>query len=900
MALENLPNIRSELEDYQLTAAPALPAGDRVLLVGTASQGPVNQPIAIATPEDAINMFGSADKGTLVRGFAEAYFAPGGAKDIRLVRISNGDKASLVLNETAGVDENKQTIDPISGLPIPAMVVTARYPGSIYNLVSFRQEYINGKITIVAYNPISKQESYFVYDPFGQDSSAVSDVVGLANAINADANMSSVVVAEANEIRTSYEIDVQDDMPFVTKGSGSFLVDLISAFKQFDYKNDDMITTDDVASTTLAADIDNVATSLTVATVPDFDVDGSTGYLKLYEVVNGEVTNLEIVKYTNVDTATKTYTIERAQFGTAAVAHTVAQNTIVDHYVPFYPMPLAATCANRIVKLNEVYILDNYSASLDSAGKTQIELPYPSQVDGTLAKPILGADGTVKGDGEAIHVVTNSIVGTGDGSTTVFEFSAYEEINSATLKVFKTSSAGVTVQLESGYTLTSPGGENNDKIASITFDSAPSADTVITVSYESEPFPLSQETSLAAVQATNSYRSYFIAGDKIYFGTAQPADMKIIYQAKLTFRIGSDVVLTNAKDGKISFTGIDVDTSTIKHIGLDYTYQPEWVDLSAAKSLQDGSDGIEMTNNEKYKLLANLYDAIADYPVEVIALMNTYLDDTKIVYDDETGLPVEVNAGFAEQLNEHLESLMDGVSETCGVIAVKPAASPRIDDVKNWYRNLTETSMSDRNRAANVMAGLNARLLNVVVYEPIIANNIVNFPYATTGEAHYAGMISKLAPASAPTNKPLGAEVIALRYNLSARQLNTLAGYRYVAGRVIPGVGNVICDAVTAASSDSDWTRLTSFRIVAAAMKAIRSVARPFIGEGFSAAKRAALDSAITTTLGKMKEDGSIIDYNFSIEQTPEEFVSGSVRIPLEIRPAFELRVIKVIVKLTA
>jgi len=935
--LSHLPNIVSTLQDGNLDTARVVSSGDSILILGTSTKGPKNSPTAIRTPEAAVAAFGSAESGTLVRGFCEAYYAPGAVKDIRLCRITNGNTAELIVNESAGTEEKTETVDAVTGLAIPAMTVTANDPGDIYNSVSFRQEIVNGQLSVVGYNPVSGLESVIPFDPTAVVSGSVSDVVGLVAAINADTNLAGIVTAEANEIRTSFELDVQKDMPYVD-ASGSIVINLVDAFKLADTDDDYTVDTSDVAVANLAANINVDPTAVdggvvTTDALPVFMAADSTGYLKIYHKVGDVVTDMEIVQYDGVDIATKTYSVKivdvaptgviaadeykRGMFGTTIAAHTTANSTVVEQYVPVFPFPASVTASNRLVKLNEVYQLNDMAAELSSSGKAAVSLPYPIQMSGALSIPLLKLDGSVDlvNDGEAKHLVRNSYIGVGDGETKAFTFTAYEAIDSDAvdgdgdleLKFFRTSTAGQTVLVPKddgsgvGWTLTDVGG-GDGQVAAVTIEPAPSSKSIITVSYNSEAFALTQHPTLSAVTATHSYKSYFAAGKKITFGTAQPADMAIYYSAKVVYTIDKDVIISDAAAGKIAISAGDnqPDIDNIRVFGFDYDYQPEWVNLSASQSLQGGTNGIIMSNIDKYDVLTDTYAAIADYPVDIITVMNTYLDDTKVVYDDETGLPIEVNAGFVQQLNAHLESMMDGVNEAFGVMAVKPADSPKIDDVASWFTKLTVTSTSDLTRAANVMAGLDARLINVVAYEPVIANNVITYPYAATGEAHYAGLVSQLVPKSATTNKSLGTEVLALRYNLSARQLDKLTELRYVGGRLISGIGPVVCDGVTAAATGSDWVRLSTFRIAAAAMNVVRAVGRPFLGEGFNDAKKAALDTAISKGLLAMQEDGALRSFSFAIHQTPAEVVAGVARIPLVLGPAFELRRIAVEVKLTS
>jgi hypothetical protein len=234
-------------------------------------------------------------------------------------------------------------------------------------------------------------------------------------------------------------------------------------------------------------------------------------------------------------------------------------------------------------------------------------------------------------------------------------------------------------------------------------------------------------------------------------------------------------------------------------------------------------------------------------------------------------------------------------------MAVKPAASPRLEDVNAWYTGLTVTSTLDRTRAANAMAALDAKHVSIVAFESVIANNSISVPYSTTGEAVYAGIICKLPIGQAPTFKNLGTQVTTCRFKLSSRQLDLLTSKRYVTSRLTPEGTWVITDGVTAAATGSDYTRFSTLRIAFAAMDVVRSAGRPFLGNLFNAVKIAALETAITKGLLAMQDPavGALRKFDFRIEQTPQERALGIARIPLVLWPEFELRRIEVVVKLS-
>jgi hypothetical protein len=94
----NLPGILAEFKDggLALRQDPNPPATDSILLLGTAIDGPILEPVAVdaATVEllfgKAINPNGTPNGSTLVKAFEQAYAA--GSRDIRVMRVT-GEKA---------------------------------------------------------------------------------------------------------------------------------------------------------------------------------------------------------------------------------------------------------------------------------------------------------------------------------------------------------------------------------------------------------------------------------------------------------------------------------------------------------------------------------------------------------------------------------------------------------------------------------------------------------------------------------------------------------------------------------------------------------------------------------------------------------------------------------------
>lgn len=308
--------------------------------------------------------------------------------------------------------------------------------------------------------------------------------------------------------------------------------------------------------------------------------------------------------------------------------------------------------------------------------------------------------------------------------------------------------------------------------------------------------------------------------------------------------------------------------------------------------------------DHKYANLNEVYTYLEDYKVDNIAVVGVYGDDlvselvlrpvepgTALVAEEddyaltkaEDGLSYEGASEFAAQLAGFCKAVSSRVSQTLGFIALKPAVTPTLSAVKTYVNGLLAKTGEPLVATERVYSGLIS-----LVAGPKVEFQGLRESYLDSGVAAYAAMVSILAAQSSPTNKVLpGAG--RLEYNLSPAQLDELCGinivtFRNKAGRV------VITDAMTTAGQGSDYTRLTTSRIVNDAVESVRTVADPFIGEPNDLPQRNALNTAIESALKAMREAGAISAYRFAIESTPTEIISGRMRIILEIVPAFELR----------
>lgn len=237
---------------------------------------------------------------------------------------------------------------------------------------------------------------------------------------------------------------------------------------------------------------------------------------------------------------------------------------------------------------------------------------------------------------------------------------------------------------------------------------------------------------------------------------------------------------------------------------------------------------------------------------------------------------------FAAQLAGFCTVVSSRVSQTLGFVALKAATATDLATIKTYINGL-KTQLF--NGFLSVVAGPKARFAS---YD--------GTSYLDSGVAAYAAQVVMLPAQSAPTNKVLpGAG--SLEYNLSPAQLDQLCGNNIVTFRTKAG-NIVVTDGITTAGRTSDFTRLTTMRIVNEAVQSIREVADPFIGEPNDLPQQNALSTAIRSTLDAMVKVGALRAFRFSLNATMQDYIDGKMKVEVELVPAFELRKISTTVSL--
>lgn len=182
----------------------------------------------------------------------------------------------------------------------------------------------------------------------------------------------------------------------------------------------------------------------------------------------------------------------------------------------------------------------------------------------------------------------------------------------------------------------------------------------------------------------------------------------------------------------------------------------------------------------------------------------------------------------------------------------------------------------------------------VIASELKPVNYSTNWGYAN-GATTFAAAISRMSSFTSPVNKT-AYNVAALRYNPTRTQQLTLSdlGLNFIALNFnkIP----VFVEGLTMAAATSDYTRISTMRIVTEAALLVRQVCTKFVGEASTLQTRNSMETAITSALRGMQQVGALLDSDFTVSYWPAE---NKAFVDLVLTPAFELKNIEVQVAVT-
>ncbi|NDB81143.1 MAG: hypothetical protein EB127_00115 [Alphaproteobacteria bacterium] len=379
----------------------------------------------------------------------------------------------------------------------------------------------------------------------------------------------------------------------------------------------------------------------------------------------------------------------------------------------------------------------------------------------------------------------------------------------------------------------------------------------------------------------------------------------------------------NATTDSLSFTADTYPTPKTALDGLgycsivnngDYTYTYYWSDDGLApKIVSDGTPAGDVTATLQYSevnfahLLAKYcYENSSDYK-SVHGVVGTTLPDSITARGIRNYFGHAPTYAYDRETNSYY--IIGSVNDGVGLLGHKfvGGKSDFNGGLKHGGFFATVDGTLDYS-SSNVLLDANDKKIDIGKYISVVAIfgrttddiNPRGPSYLLNAAAIYAGMLPQISPADSLINMTVPGLII--DYRLETKTVDAACGLGLVVAKNEVGIP-VIADSPTFASPTSDYTRLTTVRIVNKIAEELRAAARPYIGKGLSAPKRSALESAISEVI-KANIAGepiqTITGGSFRIEQTAQDRVLGKMKVYVILTPVFELRQITFSVNLSA
>jgi hypothetical protein len=250
-------------------------------------------------------------------------------------------------------------------------------------------------------------------------------------------------------------------------------------------------------------------------------------------------------------------------------------------------------------------------------------------------------------------------------------------------------------------------------------------------------------------------------------------------------------------------------------------------------------------------------------------------------------------AGFAYKVAVTVKEIAENSHPCFAVMGIKPwnplTSNSETMTPSQVGAHIGASGLADLiDRSGEVMKEV-GRNVAVIAAELKPVNYKTEWGYAN-GATTFAAAISRMASFTSPVNKT-AYNVASIRYNPTRTQQLNLSDHGVNCIALNFNKIPTFIEGLTMASSTSDYTRISTMRIVTEAALLVRQVCQRFIGEASTIQTRNSMETAITSALRGMQQLGALLDSDFTVSYIPAE---NKALIDLVITPAFELKNIEV------
>jgi hypothetical protein len=157
--------------------------------------------------------------------------------------------------------------------------------------------------------------------------------------------------------------------------------------------------------------------------------------------------------------------------------------------------------------------------------------------------------------------------------------------------------------------------------------------------------------------------------------------------------------------------------------------------------------------------------------------------------------------------------------------------------------------------------------------------------YRSNGALNYVGLVTRLTPPDAATNKILNS-INNIAFRLSRKQTLACIAAHVVTFNVRNGVVRVD-DARTYAEEGSDFQRQSTMSVMAVVDDMVRRVGNKFLGKGMKIETRDSFETSLSSGFNNLMSAGVILDADFRVRFDGPNYAAY---VDVTVVPAWELR----------